>query len=153
MRSNLWCENHFCHQILPLLKQYRSLSGRVVSGLYSTLLFIDLDTLYWDRNYYLSWVAWNWVINLGFVHPKKAGEHNFFHPVSRNPWQVIILGPVRLTQNVLWVPDNVTQFIRAYFNSSQLKGRLQVVWLLQANPALFRYVLRGRGCLKSDQGK
>ena len=29
-----------------------------------------------------------------FVHPQKAGERNFFHPVSRNPWEVIISGPV-----------------------------------------------------------
>ena len=28
---------------------------------------------YWARNYYLLWVAWNWVINLRFVHPQKAG--------------------------------------------------------------------------------
>ena len=49
------------------------------------------------RNYYLSWVAGNWVINLWFVHPQKAGEHNFFHPVSRNPWEVIISGPVQCT--------------------------------------------------------
>ena len=47
---------------------------------------------YWAQNYYLSWVAWNWVINLRFVHPQKAGERNFFHPVSRNPWEIIILG-------------------------------------------------------------
>ena len=31
-----------------------------------------------------------------FVHPQKAGERNFFHPVSRNPWEVIISGPVKL---------------------------------------------------------
>ena len=40
---------------------------------------------YWARNYYLLWVAWNKVINLHFVHPQKAAERNFFHPVSRNP--------------------------------------------------------------------
>ena len=40
------------------------------------------------------WVAWNWVINWRFDHPHKAGERNFFHPVSRNPWEVIISGPV-----------------------------------------------------------
>ena len=34
--------------------------------------------LYWARNYYLLWVAWNWVINLRFVHPQKAAERNFF---------------------------------------------------------------------------
>ena len=50
--------------------------------------------LYWARNNYFPWVAWNWVINLRFVHPQKAGERNFFHPVSRNPWEVIISGPV-----------------------------------------------------------
>ena len=49
---------------------------------------------YWARNYYFPRVAWNWVINLWFVHPQKAGECNFFHPVSRNPWEVIISGPV-----------------------------------------------------------
>ena len=30
----------------------------------------------------------------GFFHPKKASERNFFHSFSRNPWQVIISGPV-----------------------------------------------------------
>ena len=49
---------------------------------------------YWARNYYLIWDAGNWVINLRFVQPQKTGERNFFHPVSRNPWEVIILGPV-----------------------------------------------------------
>ena len=29
-----------------------------------------------------------------FVHPLKASRHNFFHSVSRNPWEVIIFGPV-----------------------------------------------------------
>ena len=29
-----------------------------------------------------------------FVHPQKAGERNFFNPVSRNPWEVTISGPV-----------------------------------------------------------
>ena len=29
-----------------------------------------------------------------FVHPQKAGERNFFHPVSHNPWEVMISGPV-----------------------------------------------------------
>ena len=35
-----------------------------------------------------------WVINLLFVHPQKAGVRDFFHPVSHNPWEVIISGPV-----------------------------------------------------------
>ena len=43
------------------------------------------EGFYWARNYYLLWVAWNWVINLRFVHPQKAAERNFFHPDSRNP--------------------------------------------------------------------
>ena len=29
-----------------------------------------------------------------FVHPQKADERNYFNPVSRNPWEVIISGPV-----------------------------------------------------------
>ena len=33
IRSNLLRENQFCHQILPPLKQYRALSGRVISGI------------------------------------------------------------------------------------------------------------------------
>ena len=33
--------------------------------------------------------------NNAFVHPQKAGERNFFNPVSRNPWEVIISGPVQ----------------------------------------------------------
>merc|ERR1711978_411851 len=33
IRSNLLSENQFCHQILPPLKQYRALSGRVISGI------------------------------------------------------------------------------------------------------------------------
>ena len=44
---------------------------------------------YRARNYYLSWVAWNWVINLLFVHPYEAGERNFFNPVSHNPGPVV----------------------------------------------------------------
>ena len=49
---------------------------------------------YWAQNYYFPWVAGNKVINLRFVHPQQAGEGNCFHPVSRNPWEVIISGPV-----------------------------------------------------------
>ena len=35
-------------------------------------------------------------INLGFVHPQKAGECNFFiqFHATHGPWEVIILGPV-----------------------------------------------------------
>ena len=40
--------------------------------------FINLFANYWARNNYFPQVAWNWVINLRFVHPKKAGECNFF---------------------------------------------------------------------------
>ena len=29
-----------------------------------------------------------------FVHPQMAGERKLFHSVSRNPWEVIISGPV-----------------------------------------------------------
>ena len=29
-----------------------------------------------------------------FVQPQKARVRNFFHPVSRNPWEAIISGPV-----------------------------------------------------------
>ena len=29
---------------------------------------------YWGRKYYFPWVAWNWVINLRFVHLLQAGE-------------------------------------------------------------------------------
>ena len=43
------------------------------------------SSVYWARNYYLLWVAWNWVINLRFVQPQKAAQRKFFHPVSRNP--------------------------------------------------------------------
>ena len=39
-----------------------------------------------------------------FVHPKKAGERNFFHPVSRNPWEVIISGPIHTFQCYLSFP-------------------------------------------------
>ena len=31
-------------------------------------------SLYWGRKYSLPWVAWNWVINLCFVHLLQAGE-------------------------------------------------------------------------------
>ena len=30
-----------------------------------------------------------------FIHPQKTGERNFFNPVSRNLWEVIISGPVQ----------------------------------------------------------
>ena len=52
---------------------------------WSRYISTGLGQQYWPRNYYLSWVAWNWVINLRFIHPQKAAELNFFHPVSRNP--------------------------------------------------------------------
>ena len=55
---------------------------------------VGFSSFYWARNYYFPWVSWNWVINLQFVHLQKAGERNFFHPVSCNPWEVIISGPV-----------------------------------------------------------
>ena len=33
-----------------------------------------LQKLYWGRKYSFPWVAWNWVINLRFVHLLQAGE-------------------------------------------------------------------------------
>ena len=36
------------------------------------------DPFLLGRNYYFPWVAWNWVINLRFVLPQKAGERKFF---------------------------------------------------------------------------
>ena len=54
--------------------------------------YFSFSKHYWGRKKGFLWVAWNWAINLRFVHPEKAAKRNFFHPVSRNP--LIFLGPV-----------------------------------------------------------
>ena len=43
----------------------------------------------------------NSVIEVRFVHTLKASERNFFHSISRNPWEVIISGPVLLLLFIL----------------------------------------------------
>ena len=45
---------------------------------YVPALFVLKIRIYWAWNYYFSWVPWNLVINLRFVHLQKAGESNFF---------------------------------------------------------------------------
>ena len=58
IRSNLLWENQFCHQILPPLKQYRALSGRVVSGLYSSHCRIRTNgKLFWP---FVQVMRWFW---------------------------------------------------------------------------------------------
>ena len=52
IRSNLLWENQFCHQILPPLKQYRALSGRVISGIECTVqeylvTRCNMDLVWW----------------------------------------------------------------------------------------------------------
>ena len=51
-------------------------------------------TRYWARNYYLLWVAWNWVKKIAFTCLLWVNKPQINYPISRNPWEVIISGPV-----------------------------------------------------------
>ena len=46
------------------------------SSVQSRLLRFENENFnhYWGRKYSFPWVAWNWVINLRFVHLQQAGE-------------------------------------------------------------------------------
>ena len=49
---------------------------------------------YWARNYYLLWVAWNWVKKLHSPAFCWWPKPQINYPISRNPWPVINSGPV-----------------------------------------------------------
>ena len=50
--------------------------------------------MYWARNYYLLWVEWNWVKKFAFTCILWVNKPQINYPISRNPWQVIISGPL-----------------------------------------------------------
>ena len=53
-----------------------------------------LFRMFYARNYYLSWVAWNWVQKIAFTCLLWVNKPQINYSISRNPWQVIISGPV-----------------------------------------------------------
>ena len=71
----------FCTKDYRLFQPRRRTETKMVVWFFDSLsadrTVFNLTT-YWARNYYLLWVVWNWVINLRFVHPQKAGKRNFF---------------------------------------------------------------------------
>ena len=62
-----------------------------------TLLLAPLpySSTYWAQNYFFPWVAWNWVKKIAFTCLLWVNKPQINYPISRNPWEVIILGPVQ----------------------------------------------------------
>ena len=62
-----------------------------------------------------------------FVHPLKAGKRNFFHPVSRNPWEAIISGPVVRTADEFEAEEGVVLVSEGALEHDVVGARAQLV--------------------------
>ena len=93
-----------------------------------------------QKNYYLSWVAWNWVINMWFFSPKEGKWTQFFSLIFTQPMASNYFGPsiysVKKPWNIWRLRIN-SQYknypIYPFLYSFIISVRTWIIWLLPRN--------------------
>ena len=88
-------------QLFSLRKEQCPISNSLDIIVFNNSFPYSVDVfLYWARNFFFPWVAWNWVKKIALTCLLWVNKLQNY-PISPNPWEVIISGPVTLGSEVV----------------------------------------------------